>query len=81
MPIGPDGEKRPTDVIANTVHVMRVATGEAAETYINPGGRKGEVARAQPLSAECRREISKEGAVARWGMVTARVMPNGRLDA
>ena len=49
MPIGPDGEKRPTDVIANTVHVMRVGTGEAEETCVNPG--KGGVARAQPLSA------------------------------
>jgi len=28
MPTGPNGEKRPTDVIANAVHVMKVATGE-----------------------------------------------------
>lgn len=79
MPIGSDGEKRPANVIANAVHLMRVATGEAEETYVNPG--KGGVARAQLLSAECRREIAKERAVARWGMVKARVMPNGRLDA
>lgn len=26
MPTGPNGEKRPTDVIANAVHVMKVAT-------------------------------------------------------
>jgi hypothetical protein len=28
MPRGPKGEKRPADVIGNTVHVMRIATGE-----------------------------------------------------
>jgi hypothetical protein len=26
MPRGPKGEKRPTDVIGNAVHVMRIAT-------------------------------------------------------
>lgn len=27
MPKGPRGEKRPADVIGNSVHVMRIATG------------------------------------------------------
>ncbi|MDE2711717.1 MAG: RNA-binding protein [Acidobacteriota bacterium] len=36
MPIGPNGEKRPRDVIANAVHVMRIATGEIEETYVEP---------------------------------------------
>ena len=31
MPIGPKGEKRPADLIANAVRVMQIATGEAEE--------------------------------------------------
>jgi hypothetical protein len=27
MPKGPQGQKRPADVIGNAVHVMRIATG------------------------------------------------------
>ena len=71
MPIGPNGEKRPADVVANAVHVMRVATGEAEEEYVNPGkragGRKGGAARADTLSAERRREIAEKAAATRWG--------------
>ena len=33
MPTGPNGEKRPADVIANAVLSMRIATGDATETY------------------------------------------------
>ena len=33
MPIGLKGQERPPDVIANAVHVARMATGEAPETY------------------------------------------------
>jgi hypothetical protein len=29
MPKGPDGRKRPADVIGNAVHIMKVLTGEA----------------------------------------------------
>ena len=36
MPVGPNGEKRPADVIANAVHIMKVATGEIEETYVEP---------------------------------------------
>ena len=39
MPQGPKGEKRPADVIGNTVHVMRVATGEIDETAITDDGK------------------------------------------
>lgn len=85
MPIGSDGEAHPADVITNAVLVMRVATGEAEKSCVNSGkrvgGRKGGAARAQTLNAECRREIATERAVARWGIVKARVMPNGGLDA
>ena len=71
MPIGPKGEKRPADVVANAVHVMRVATGEADETYVDTakrkGGLKGGAARASTLSSERRSEIAKQGASVRWG--------------
>jgi len=36
MPKGPKGEKRPADVIANAVKVMRIATGEEEEEYDTP---------------------------------------------
>lgn len=32
MPRGPKGEKRPADVVANAVHIMRIATGEIEKT-------------------------------------------------
>ena len=35
MPIGPHGEKRPADVIANARHVARLATREAEEVFID----------------------------------------------
>jgi hypothetical protein len=31
MPKGPQGQKRPADVVGNAVHVMRIATGEFQE--------------------------------------------------
>jgi hypothetical protein len=33
MPKGPQGQKRPADVIGNAVRVMRIATGDAEEEY------------------------------------------------
>ena len=72
MPIGPKGEKRPADVVANAVHVMRVATGEAKETYVDTakrkGGLKGGTARANALSAERRSEIAQRAAEKRWNV-------------
>ncbi|MDE2112930.1 MAG: RNA-binding protein [Alphaproteobacteria bacterium] len=32
MPKGPQGQKRPADIIRNAVHVMRIATGEIRES-------------------------------------------------
>ena len=32
MPKGPQGQKRPADVVGNAVHGMRIATGEIEET-------------------------------------------------
>jgi len=40
MPKGPRGERRPTDVIGNAVHVMRIATGEIEETVAPPDPAK-----------------------------------------
>lgn len=34
--IGPNGEKRPNDVIANAVLAARIATGEVEEEYVDP---------------------------------------------
>ena len=31
MPKGPQGQKRPADVVGNAVRVMQIATGEAEE--------------------------------------------------
>jgi hypothetical protein len=74
MPKTPKGHKRPSDVIGNAVHVMKIATGEIDENLTEDGkskaavelGRKGGKARANKLSAKRRREIAKRAAGARW---------------
>ena len=74
MPKGPQGQKRPADVIGNAVRVMRIATGEAQEEYDDEGkskaavelGRKGGAARAVKLTKEQRSEIARKAAVTRW---------------
>ena len=69
--IGPHGEKRPADVMANARHVARLATREAEEVYIDEskqaGGRKGGRARADALPPEVRQEIAQQGVAARKG--------------
>ena len=79
MPKGPQGQKRPADVIGNAVHVMRIATGEIEETKRNPGteanrkgGLKGGKARAEVLSPKKRQEIAHKAAAARWQASSAR---------
>ncbi len=76
MPTGPKGEKRPADVIGNAVRVMRIATGEEAETTPADSGknaaaqelgRKGGKKRAEGMPAERRAEIAKQAAAKRWG--------------
>lgn len=76
MPKGPRGERRPRDVIANAVHIMRIATGQIeeeieptdpAKEHMRKGGLKGGKARAKKLSAKRRTEIAKKAARARWG--------------
>ncbi len=75
MPKGPQGQKRPADVIGNAVKVMRIATGEETEDYSaddgkDPNakalGRKGGAARARNLTSEKRQEIARTAAQARW---------------
>ena len=69
--VGPNREKRPSDTIANALHVAKIATGEAEEAYVDeskqPGGRKGGRARADALTPGQRRQIAESGAAARWG--------------
>jgi hypothetical protein len=73
MPKGPQGQKRPADVIGNAVHVMRIATGEVEDTGRDPGaeanrkgGLKGGKARAKSLAPERRKEIAQKAASKRW---------------
>ena len=41
MPKGPQGQKRPADVIGNAVRVMRIATGEEEEEGVSRINRFG----------------------------------------
>jgi hypothetical protein len=76
MPRGPEGEKRPADVIGNAVHVMRIATGRPKTISRPPEsegkdpaavalGRKGGKARAEGMTAKRRKEITKKAAKSR----------------
>ena len=71
MPKGPQGQKRPGDVIGAAVKVMRIATGEDAESEPVRSaaatlGSLGGKARAKNLSGKKRSEIAKKAAKARW---------------
>lgn len=70
MLIGPDGQKRPTDVIANAVHAAKITTRGAEDEYVDlgksAGGRKSGEARAASMTPEERREQTRKGAAARW---------------
>ena len=71
MPKGPQGQKRPADVIGNAVTVAKIATGEIEEQtdgmeYAREGGRKGGKIRAEKLSPEKRKEIARRAAKTRW---------------
>ena len=72
MPRGPNGEKRPADVIGCAVKVMKVATGEVEEHLRKPSGktrsgRAGAKARAEKLTPEERRKIAMKAAKVTWG--------------
>ena len=74
MPKGPQGQKRPADVIGNAVRIMEIATGQREEEFEDDGkdpaakalGAKGGKARAAKLSSERRKEIARKAASARW---------------
>lgn len=76
MPTGPQGQKRPADVVGCAVRVMKIATGEIEENLKGapkrqPGrarsGKAGGRARADSLTPERRSEIARAAATARWG--------------
>lgn len=66
MPKGPQGQKRPADVIGAAVMVGRIATGEVNETLGKPERAKGAKARNAKLTDAQRAEIAREAASARW---------------
>ena len=75
MPKGPQGQKRPADVVGNAVRVMEIATGQRDEEYEGDSGkdkaaaelgRKGGKARAERMTPEQRREIARKAAAKRW---------------
>jgi hypothetical protein len=71
MPKGPQGQRRPADVIGAAIRVAKIATGELEEEingkeYARKGGLKGGPARKKALSAKRRKEIAEKAAKARW---------------
>lgn len=78
MPKGPQGQKRPADVIGNAVKVMRIATGEeeddtdSVKSAAAELGSRGGKARAAALSKTQRSEIARKGATKRWATRAAR---------
>lgn len=71
MPKGPQGQKRPADVIGCAIMVAKIATGELPPDPITApngyaGGKRGGKARAEKLEPEIRKEIAKKAAKARW---------------
>ncbi len=71
MPRGPQGRRRPADVVGCAVAVAKIATGEAEDTRVEKSGRvrsgkAGAKARAESLTAVERSAIAKKAAMARW---------------
>ena len=70
MPIGPKGEKRPADPVANALLMAKIATGEAEETYVSHRGQgclQNGQARASEVSAERCSAVARKATAARWG--------------
>lgn len=72
MPKGPQGQKRPGDVIGAAIMVAKIATGEIeddadpSKDHHRAGGKKGGDARAAKLTPIERSEIAKKAAAKRW---------------
>ena len=81
MPKGPNGQKRPADVIGAANMVARIATGEIIETPAKPRGSAGGKARAEKLKPEHRREIVSFAAESRWRGKGKRPMQTAKQKA
>ena len=71
MPQGPNGQKRPADVIGNAVHIARIATGETEDTALKhpakrTSGLAGAKARLNATTPHERSEIARLAAENRW---------------
>ena len=71
MPKGPQGQRRPADVIGAAVMVARISVGDEIESLGSRTGRHrsgiaGAAARNDNLASERRREIAALAANARW---------------
>ena len=70
MPKGPQGQKRPADLIGCAVTVAKIATGEIKDETSSEGRMRrasaGGHARKVKLRSETRTEIAKKAAAARW---------------
>lgn len=74
MPKGPNGEKRPADVIGLAVMIGRIATGEVEDVAPDDGkdpaakalGAKGGKARAAGMTPEDRANAARKAADLRW---------------
>ena len=78
MPYGPQGQWRPADDRACSVHVAKLATGQIEETYAPPrrdvdhaaaSRRASEAAKARAAKtpAEERKMAARRASKARWG--------------
>jgi hypothetical protein len=71
MPKGPQGQKRPTDIVRCAIMVAKLSTGEITEELHQPSGRvrsgyAGSKARTAKLTKEQRVAIAKKAAHTRW---------------
>lgn len=69
MPKGPNGERRPGDVIGAAVMVMQIATGEIEDNKKSGktrSGHAGAKARVENTTAPQRSAIARKAAEARW---------------
>lgn len=72
MPKGPNGQKRPADVIGSAVMIARIATGEIKDKELkqpakHKSGVAGAAARQANTTEAQRSEIARKAASARWG--------------
>ena len=74
VPKGPQGQKRPGDVVGAAIRAAKIATGEIVEetepkreSAAAELGRKGGQARAASLSKKKRVAIARKAAASCWG--------------